>query len=294
VVTVVDDDAPAIVVPEDIMVGTGPGVGFAYVPFSVTVTDECDPDVVVACAAPWGPVLSGDAFPVGSTTVVATAVDHAGNSTSRSFQVTVQDREPPTITAPAAVTLVTDCDGRPLTLTPLLVGAAAADNCDPQPVLAVAPASLDPGSSTVVISATDDDGNVSTRVVAVTVLRGPFTVRFLAPLDANVDNRFQAGRTIPVRIRALCGSDFDAAVVATISRVERIDGAGTPIVSELIDDAGASCDSGASMRLDGDQFEYLLSTANWTTASGARFRVSVRVSKPGHVDTYASVILRNR
>jgi filamentous hemagglutinin family protein len=49
-----------------------------------TATDDQDTDVPVTCAP-----ASGSSFPVGATTVTCTATDHAGNTASGSFQVTV-------------------------------------------------------------------------------------------------------------------------------------------------------------------------------------------------------------
>ena len=51
---------------------------------------------------------SGDTFPVGVTTVTATAVDGVGNTTTCSFDVTVNDTENPAITCPAAITTSND------------------------------------------------------------------------------------------------------------------------------------------------------------------------------------------
>jgi len=295
-VTIVDDEAPVIVVPADIVVGTDPGVSYAFVAFAVTATDECDPAATISCAAPWGPVESGDAFPLGSTTVTCTARDHAGNEASVSFSITVQDREPPVIAAPASVTLTTDCAGSALAVTAATLGATATDNCDPEVALVVAPGSVEPGTTGVVVTATDEDGNASQMTVQVTVLRGPFDVRFLRPLDGNVDNVIHAGRTVPVKIRVSCENVFEAGATAVIERVERLDASGTPVANEVVDDPGCGDDEDDSMRLRpcAELYVYQLKTRGWPTTSGTRFRVVVRVSKPGHVDTFASVVLRNR
>jgi len=293
-VTVIDDDAPVIVCPDDIVAGNEPGECFAFVAFEVTATDECDPSAGVTCQAPWGPVQSGDAFPVGTTTVTCTARDHSGNEASCAFNVTVQDREAPVLSGPSALTLVTDCCGSPVTVTPASLGVAAADNCDADPAVALAPASVGPGTTDVTLTATDDDGNASQRTVAVTVLKGAFDVRFQRPLDGNVDNLIHPGRTVPVKIRVTCENVAQTGVTALIDRVERIDGSGTPVANELVEDSGASNDDGVEMRPAGGQYVYNLSTKSWATTPGARFRVVVRILAAGHVDTFASVVLKNR
>ncbi len=293
-VRIIDDEAPVILCPEDVVVGNEAGECFAFVAFEVTATDECDPDAGVTCEAPWGPVQSGDPFPVGTTTVACTARDHSGNESVCSFNITVEDREAPLLSGPSAVTLVTDCCGSPLTVSAASLGISASDNCDTEPALVVAPASVGPGTTPVTVTTTDDDGNASEMTVAVTVLKGPFDVRFQRPLDGNVDNLIQPGRTVPVKIRVYCENIAQTGVSAMIDSVERIDGSGTPVANELVEDSGASNDNGVAMRPADGQYLYNLSTTSWPTAPGARFRVTVRVSAPGHVDTLASVVLKNR
>jgi hypothetical protein len=99
-----------------------------------------------------------------------------------------------------------------------------------------------------------------------------------------------------VKIRVSCENAFESGATAVVDRVERIDGSGTPVANETVEDSGASNDNGATLRLDAsaEQYVFNLSTAGWTSTSGARFRVVVRVSAPGHVDTFASVVLTNR
>ena len=293
-VTVFDDDAPVIVCPADITVGNEPGTCFAYVPFTVTATDECDPAVAIACEAPWGPVASGNAFPMGTTLVVCTARDRAGNLATRSFNVTVQDREAPQLLGPASRQLETDCAGTPLPITAALLGVTATDNCDPDVTITVAPPAAGPGTAAVLAAVADDDGNEGRKTVTVTVLRGPFEVRFQQPLDANVDNLVRPGQTVPVKVRVSCDNVVESGVAAVIDRVEQIDGAGTPIANEVVEDSGAANDDGAAMRPADGFHIYNLSTKNWPTASGARFRVVIRVTLAGHVDTFASVVLKNR
>ena len=56
-----------------------------------------------------GDAASGDAFPVGTTTVAYTATDIHGNSTAATFTVTVTDDEAPVISGlPANITQTAD------------------------------------------------------------------------------------------------------------------------------------------------------------------------------------------
>jgi hypothetical protein len=99
VLTVTDTTAPAITCPDPITVEDD-GAGSAVVVFTVTATDNCDPDPQITCVDGLGlPVSSGDAFPVGVTTVTCTAADICGNEASCSFDVTVVSTTPLTITS---------------------------------------------------------------------------------------------------------------------------------------------------------------------------------------------------
>lgn len=295
-VRIVDNTSPVIVCPADITAGTEPGECFAFVDFTVTATDLCDPTVPVVCEGPWGLVQSGDAFPVGTTAILCTARDHSGNEATCEFNITVQDREPPALACPESITLVTDCAGSPVAVTPSNLGIVATDNCDPGPSVVCSPANVGPGITSVTCTATDDSGNESSCSVAVTVLKGPFECRFHRPLDGNVDNLVHPGRTVPIKVRVSCNNVFEAGATAMIDEVFQIDGAGTPIGNELVEDAGASSDNGPLMRLQAsDEFYiYNLSTASWPATKGARFRVTVRVVRQGHLDTICEVVLRNK
>ena len=84
IVTVADSASPLLYIPADITTILDNTSG-AVVEFTVTATDIGDPDPVIACVPP-----SGSVFPVGTTTVDCTATDASGNSSSDSFDVTVE------------------------------------------------------------------------------------------------------------------------------------------------------------------------------------------------------------
>jgi hypothetical protein len=85
-VTIVAGDTtpPSIVPPPDQVVPQSTPTGAPVSYPAPQVTDTGSGVATVACAP-----ASGSAFPVGSTTVTCTATDHAGNSGSASFTVTV-------------------------------------------------------------------------------------------------------------------------------------------------------------------------------------------------------------
>jgi hypothetical protein len=97
-ITIVDTIPPVLSLPSDVTVeATGPGG--AVVDFTATATDIVDVTVPVDCNPP-----PGSLFPVGSgsttTTVTCTATDMHGNSSSGTFDVTVQDTTPPITACP--------------------------------------------------------------------------------------------------------------------------------------------------------------------------------------------------
>lgn len=146
-----------------------------------TASDDTDPDPMVACAPP-----SGAVFPLGTTTVVCTATDDAGNSSSGSFRVVVRDTTPPTVTPPADVTVpATEADGAKgsasSALAAFLAGGSALDVVD------VAPARLAPqvggvdvdgsslfplGTTPVTFRFVDDSGNIGSATANAKVIVG--------------------------------------------------------------------------------------------------------------------------
>src|SRR5204863_1201720 len=74
----------------------------AVVHFQVSATDNCSSATVLCTPA------SGSVFPLGTTTVTCIATDAAGNMTTTSFSVAVVDQEPPVVTVPNNLTVLTD------------------------------------------------------------------------------------------------------------------------------------------------------------------------------------------
>ena len=93
-VNVLDNKPPVLNLPPNITVPSDPGKNTAVVTYTVTATDDF-PGVSVLSMPP-----SGMAFPIGVTTVNATAVDAGGNTTRGSFTITVTDAMPPVIQCP--------------------------------------------------------------------------------------------------------------------------------------------------------------------------------------------------
>jgi CHRD domain/HYR domain/Secretion system C-terminal sorting domain len=90
-VTVKDTQPPVITCPANITQPNDLGQCGANVTFVATATDNCSKLTITYDHAP------GSFFPVGTTTVAATATDSSGNKSTCSFNVTVNDVEPPVI-----------------------------------------------------------------------------------------------------------------------------------------------------------------------------------------------------
>jgi X-Pro dipeptidyl-peptidase len=155
-----DTVAPTLGLPGDItQEATAPATPVA---FTVTVSDDADPNPTLTCSH-----ASGFGFPVGQTTVNCTATDGAGNAASGSFKVTITDTTAPVLTLPGNITR--DATGA---TTPVTWSASAADVADPTPAFACLPASgfaFPTGTTTVICSATDASGNAASGSFTVTI-----------------------------------------------------------------------------------------------------------------------------
>ena len=164
-VSINDNVAPTLLgCPANTTVSADPGECDAAVTYSIpTASDNC-PGVVVTRTTGF---ISGEEFPVGTTTVTYLATDVAGNTVSCTFNVTVTDNEKPLITTcPPARTintstgLLNDCQG----LVPnMLAEVVATDNCTSVALLS-ASATQNPLAGTAFGTA-----NGSTQVVTFTV-----------------------------------------------------------------------------------------------------------------------------
>ncbi len=79
-----DTTPPTLTLPPNMLVNaTGPSG--ATVAYSASASDLVDPSPTLTCAP-----ASGSVLPIGTTTVICTATDNAGNSASDSFTITVR------------------------------------------------------------------------------------------------------------------------------------------------------------------------------------------------------------
>ncbi len=162
-ITVRDTTAPALSCPASSSVqATSPiGALVAYQPASAS--DAVTPVPTVTYSQ-----VSGTIFPLGVATVLVTASDAAGNSSTCAFNITVTDLAPPTITCPADITAeATSPQGADVTFT----SATTSDPAGPPTMSSTAESgALFPiGDTPVTFTATNIAGLQATCTFKITV-----------------------------------------------------------------------------------------------------------------------------
>ena len=104
-VTVTDTTPPLVSVPANEVYEANTTGGANIANLGVTATDPVDPSPVLTFNH------TGSFFPLGTTQVIATATDSAGNTSSVLFTVTVQDTTPPSLNLPANMAVTANCHG---------------------------------------------------------------------------------------------------------------------------------------------------------------------------------------
>lgn len=163
-ITVGDNTPPTITCPANITTSTDPNQCVAVVTYAIPVaSDNCSSASVMCVPA------SGSAFPKGTTTVTCTATDASSNTASCSFNVTVNDTQPPTVTCPANV--VTGTAPNQCVAVVNYVTPTASDNCPGATVMCAPPSgsAFPKGTTAVTCTATDTSSNTATCSFMVTV-----------------------------------------------------------------------------------------------------------------------------
>ncbi len=163
-VTVVDDEAPTMECPANITAISDPGSCGAAVNWNVPIPfDNCGAEITSSSHSP------GAFFPIGTTTVSYTATDITGAQVSCSFDITVIDNEPPTVTCPLDIIATNDSGqcGRVVNWSL----PSFDDNCEVADIsISHQPGDFFPvGNTIVTYTLTDNQGNVSECSFTVTV-----------------------------------------------------------------------------------------------------------------------------
>jgi ELWxxDGT repeat protein len=165
-VIVSDTIAPVLMLPANVIAeATGPDGAVVNYP-AATATDAVTASPAISYSQ-----ASGTIFPLGTTVVAVTATDAAGNASTGSFQVTVQDTTAPTVGVPGNIVVeATDPDGA---VVNYVVTVADAVTANPTVTFSQASGTLFPiGTTTVTVTATDAAGNVGQGTFTVTVQQG--------------------------------------------------------------------------------------------------------------------------
>ena len=199
-IAVLDTTPPTLTLPADLTVeATGPSG--AAVTFGVSASDVVDGPVTPDCDA-----TSGTTFPLGLATVTCSATDAHGNVSSGSFNVTVQDTTPPTLTLPADLTVeATGPSGAAVTFgvsADDVVDGPVTPDCD-----ATSGTTFPLGLTTVMCSATDAHDNSSS-----------------ASFDVAVQDATAPTLTLPADIHLLATSSSGAWVTYAASASDLVDG----------------------------------------------------------------------
>lgn len=203
-------------------------LGGTTLTLTATATDNCGPVTV-------SPATVTQLFPLGTTTVIFTATDGAGNSATASTTVTVVDTTPPALTAPPDVTVEqTNKAGTPATIG----SATVSDICDANPAVTNnAPATFPLGTTVVTFTAKDASGNTSTATMKVTVV-DTTPPKLTPPADIKAEQTNRAGT--PVTIPSATVSDICDANPTVTNNAPAVFPLGTTVVTFTAKDASGN------------------------------------------------------
>jgi len=173
-ITVIDNENPIVVCTANQTRNTNSNecsYAVSGVEFDAAASDNCD-GVSISNNYNHGTSLAGAVFNKGQTTVTWTATDAAGNTTTCTIEVTVEDHQLPSIIAPPAVSVIPNNAG--CTATNVSLGSpTTSDNCPGETLINNAPAVFPLGSTVVTWTVTDASGNSATAAQNVTVAVSP-------------------------------------------------------------------------------------------------------------------------
>jgi hypothetical protein len=161
-ITVRDTTGPVITAPDVVVEASGDEDG-TKATFTVTALDAVSGVRPVTLSR-----SSGSKFPLGVTTVTATSKDALGNTTTKTFTVTVRDTTPPKLSVPKNISVSTSS----ATGTKVTFQAEAEDTVSKKVTITYSPASgsnFPIGTTVVTVTAKDAAGNTAKGTFTVTV-----------------------------------------------------------------------------------------------------------------------------
>ncbi len=216
---VLGDAAPSLDLPLPFTVEGDTTGGWTADWAAVSATDaEDDPDPTPTCTP-----AGGATVPLGTTSVVCSVTDTAGQSDSGTFDVTVVDTRAPALVGMPIDQAVTTSDptGTNLAYTP----PTATDVVDPAPAVICLPAVGDHvglGTTTVTCTATDASGNAASDTFDVVIsYQAPHSARatWLEPVGSAGSLEANRGRNVPIKVQLFVDGIERQAGVARLSLV---------------------------------------------------------------------------
>jgi hypothetical protein len=230
-----DNHPPVITGPESFVVEASSSAG-AVVNFSATAFDDVDGEVTV-----FGDHASGATYPVGRTTVVLSASDHSGNTTTSSFEVIVQDTTAPVLAAVDNVIVeAVSSSGAIVTFTSSAVDIV--DGVLPVTATPVSGSTFPLGSTKVVLSAMDSHGNRASREFTVTV-QDTHSPILVLPSSIIAEATSGAGASVSFTIVATDSVDTSPQVLTSVPSPSQFP-IGTTPVQVLAGDASGNITEG--------------------------------------------------
>ena len=248
-VVVTDNGPPVVTVPSDIVVSVDPGEADAVVSFSTSATDNVDGTLTpTISSSPTTGLDSGDAFPVGTTTMSVRAEDAAGNVTTDTFDITVNDNEIPNITVPADINTTTDpgLDTAIVNFTASavdIVDGSITPTITTSPTTGLSSGSAYPiGTTTVSVRAEDTAGNSDTKQFTITVGDGENPVFTSTQSNINIDIPFDESSAIVTYPTPTATDNSGSVTVARTSGLASGSAfpVGTTIVTHRAEDAAGN------------------------------------------------------
>lgn len=188
-----DTTPPALTVPGNLTLEATSAAG-AVATFSASALDNVDGAVAVTLSK-----ASGSTFPLGTTTVNASAADAAGNVATGSFTVTVQDTTAPTLTVPADITAeASSAAGATVEFAATATDAVGATLSYSQ----ASGTTFALGTTTVTVTASDAAGNSTVKTFKITVV--DTTAPAISSLTSSVTTLWQPDHKMrPVALTAV-------------------------------------------------------------------------------------------
>ena len=220
-----DSTPPVLTLPSSITREATSPAG-APVTYAASALDDTDGVLAPACTP-----VSGSTFAIGSTTVSCSATDQAGNSSTGSFAVVVEDTTAPVLSVPGTITVdATSPAG-------VLVNYAASATDAVGATVACSPASggeFAIGTTVVTCTATDGAGNRSTAIFSVIVKGAAAQITDLAADISALNLKGGISNSLDAKLQNLVAALEDVRGGATASACSKLNS----VVNEVNAQAG--------------------------------------------------------